>query len=59
MIPLTRHQFEILLGREMRRNVQKVESSSAECGKVIDWESYCLGRFQSETRTEYKKSVYQ
>jgi len=31
----------------------------AESGKFTDWKSYRLGRLQSETRTEYKKSIYE
>jgi hypothetical protein len=41
----------------MWRRIQEVHPTLADCGKFIDWKSYCLGRLQSEMRTEYKKSA--
>ena len=43
--------------QEMRRRIQEVHPTLAECGKFIDWKSYRLGRLQSEMRTEFKKSA--
>jgi thymidylate synthase ThyX len=42
--------------QEMWRKIQEVHPALAEAGKFIDWESYHLGRLQSEMRTEFKRS---
>jgi hypothetical protein len=41
----------------MWRKIQEVHPALAECGKFIDWNSYKLGRLQSEMRTEFKRSA--
>ena len=43
--------------QEMWRKIQEVHPTLADCGKFIDWNSYKLGRLQSELRTEFKKST--
>ena len=43
----------------MWRKIQEVHPTLAEVGKFIDLKSCRLGRLQSETRTEYKKSAYE
>ena len=43
--------------QEMWRKIQEVHPALAESGRFVDWQSYRLGRLQSEMRTEYKKSV--
>jgi thymidylate synthase ThyX len=42
--------------QEMWRKIQEVHPTLAEYAKFVDWETYRLGRLQSEMRTEYKKS---
>lgn len=45
--------------QEMWRKIQSIHPSLAACAKFIDWQTYRLGRLQSEMRTEYKKSVFE
>jgi thymidylate synthase ThyX len=45
--------------QEMWRKIGEVHSTLAQYAKFIDWETYRLGRLQSEMRTEYKKSAYE
>lgn len=45
--------------QEMWRKIQEVHPAFAEAGKFIDWNSYKLGRLQSEMRTEFKRSAYE
>jgi hypothetical protein len=51
------HPDDRLICREMWRKMQEVHPALAEYGKFIDWNSYKLGRLQSEMRTEFKKSA--
>ncbi len=43
--------------QEMWRKIQKVHPALAASGRFVDWQSYRLGRLQSEMRTEFKKSA--
>jgi hypothetical protein len=43
----------------MWRRIREVHPTLAEYAKFIDWETYRLGRLQSEMRTEYKKSAFE
>jgi thymidylate synthase ThyX len=43
--------------QEMWRQIAHVHPTLAHCAQFIDWNTYRLGRLQSEMRTEYKKSV--
>jgi thymidylate synthase ThyX len=45
--------------QEMWRKIQAVHPALAGCAKFIDWQTYRLGRLQSEMRTEYKKSAFE
>ena len=36
---------EILIGQDIWRRIQEVDSPLVECGKFLDCESYCLRRF--------------
>jgi len=45
--------------QEMWRKIQEVHPALASCAKFIDWQTYRLGRLQSEMRTEYKKSAFE
>jgi thymidylate synthase ThyX len=45
--------------QEMWRRIREVHPTLAEYAKFIDWETYRLGRLQSEMRTEYKKSAFE
>jgi thymidylate synthase ThyX len=42
--------------QEMWRQIATVHPTLAHCAPFIDWNTYRLGRLQSEMRTEYKKS---
>jgi thymidylate synthase ThyX len=44
--------------QEMWRKIREVHPALAACAKFIDWQSYRLGRLQSEMRAEYKKSAF-
>jgi hypothetical protein len=59
MMLFTRHHVETLIGQDTCRKIQEVHPALAEIGKFIDWKSYRLGRLQSETRTEFKKSAHE
>ena len=48
-----------LIVQQMWRKIQEVHPTLAKYARFIDWQTYRLGRLQSEMRTEYKKSVYQ
>jgi len=43
----------------MWKEIQRVHPFLAKYAKFIDWQSYRLGRLQSEMRTEYKKSAFE
>ncbi len=43
--------------QEMWRQITAVHPTLAHCAQFIDWNTYRLGRLQSEMRTEYKKST--
>ena len=45
-----------LIVQEMWRKIAEVHPTLARSAKFIDWQTYRLGRLQSEMRTEYKKS---
>jgi thymidylate synthase ThyX len=45
--------------QEMWRKIQEVHPALASCAKFIDWQTYRLGRLQSEMRSEYKKSAFE
>jgi thymidylate synthase ThyX len=47
------------IAQEMWRKIGEVHPTLAQCAKFIDWKTYRLGRFQSEMRTEYKRSSYE
>ena len=42
--------------QEMWRLIGEVHPTLARSAKFLDWQTYRLGRLQSEMRTEYKKS---
>jgi thymidylate synthase ThyX len=44
------------IAQEIWRKIQEVHPTLAGCGRFIDWQTYRLGRLQSEMRTEFKKS---
>lgn len=46
-----------LIVQEMWRQIERVHPSLARCAQFLDWQTYRLGRLQSEFRTEYKKSA--
>jgi thymidylate synthase ThyX len=46
-----------LIVQKMWRKVQEVHPRLAQYAKFVDWETYHLGRLQSEMRSEYKKST--
>jgi thymidylate synthase ThyX len=46
-----------LIAQEMWRKIGEVHPALARVAKFIDWNTYRLGRFQSEMRSEYKKSA--
>ncbi len=48
-----------LVVQQMWRKIEEVHPTLARFAKFIDWKTYRLGRFQSEMRTEYKKSAFQ
>jgi thymidylate synthase ThyX len=48
-----------LIVQQMWRKVQGVHPTLAVYAKFIDWNTYRLGRLQSEMRSEYKKSSYE
>jgi thymidylate synthase ThyX len=48
-----------LIVQEMWRKIEEVHPTLAQCARFIDWQTYRLGRLQSEMRTEYKKSRYE
>ena len=48
-----------LIVQEMWRKIRQIHPTLAEYAKFIDWQTYRLGRLQSEMRTEYKKSQYE
>jgi thymidylate synthase ThyX len=43
--------------QEMWRQIEAVHPALARCARFIDWQTYHLGRLQSEIRREYKKST--
>ncbi|MBM4256910.1 MAG: thymidylate synthase [Deltaproteobacteria bacterium] len=45
-----------LIVQEMWRLIANVHPTLAHCAQFIDWNTYRLGRLQSEMRTEYKRS---
>lgn len=47
-----------IIVQEMWRNIEKVHPTLAFCAKFLDWQTYRLGRLQSEIRTEYKRSSH-
>ena len=44
-----------LIVQEMWRQITQVHPTLAYCAQFIDWQTYRLGRLQSEMRSEYKK----
>lgn len=46
-----------LIVQDMWRQIGAVHPALAHCARFLDWQTYRLGRLQSEIRTEYKKSV--
>jgi thymidylate synthase ThyX len=48
-----------LIVQQMWRRIHEVHPALARYAKFIDWNTYRLGRLQSEMRTEYKKSVHE
>jgi thymidylate synthase ThyX len=46
-----------LIVQDMWRQIGAVHPALAHCAQFLDWNTYRLGRLQSEIRTEYKKSV--
>ncbi len=44
--------------QQMWRKISEVHPTLANCAKFMDWNSYHLGRLQSEMRTEYKRAAY-
>jgi thymidylate synthase ThyX len=47
-----------LLVQEMWRQIAAVHPTLARCARFIDWQTYRLGRLQSEMRSEYKRDSY-
>lgn len=43
--------------QEMWRQIEAVHPALAHCARFIDWQTYRLGRLQSEIRSEYKKAT--
>lgn len=43
--------------QEMWRQIETVHPALAHCARFIDWQTYRLGRLQSEIRSEYKKAT--
>jgi thymidylate synthase ThyX len=43
--------------QEMWKQIIAVHPTLARCARFIDWQTYRLGRLQSEMRSEYKKSA--
>jgi thymidylate synthase ThyX len=46
-----------LITQKMWRKIGEVHPALAQAAKFVDWNTYRLGRFQSEMRSEYKKSA--
>ncbi len=44
------------IAQDIWRHIQRVHPTLGECAKFIDWNTYRLGRMQSEIRSEYKRS---
>ncbi|RJP21692.1 MAG: thymidylate synthase [Candidatus Omnitrophota bacterium] len=44
------------IAQEMWRQIQNVHPLLGECAQFMDWNTYRLGRLQSEIRTEYKRA---
>ncbi|MBI3757116.1 MAG: FAD-dependent thymidylate synthase [Deltaproteobacteria bacterium] len=47
-----------LIVQEMWRQITAVHPTLARCAQFIDWQTYRLGRLQSEMRSEYKRDSY-
>jgi thymidylate synthase ThyX len=47
-----------LIVQEMWRQIAAVHPTLARCAQFIDWQTYRLGRLQSEMRSEYKRDNY-
>lgn len=45
------------VAQEMMLRIQSVHPLLAEYAKFVDWNTYSLGRLQSEMRTEYKRTI--
>ncbi|MGH7794945.1 MAG: FAD-dependent thymidylate synthase [Candidatus Binatia bacterium] len=45
--------------QEMWRKIEQIHPALAATGKFVNWQSYRLGRLQSEMRTEFKKSAHE
>ena len=45
-----------LIVQDMWRQIGVVHPTLAHCARFLDWNTYRLGRLQSEIRTEYKRS---
>ncbi|MBI3250064.1 MAG: FAD-dependent thymidylate synthase [Deltaproteobacteria bacterium] len=46
-----------LIVQEMGRHIERVHPTLARAAAFIDWNTYRLGRLQSEMRSEYKKAA--
>src|SRR5215813_10328144 len=46
-----------LIVQEMWKQIAEIHPTLARSGKFIDWNTYHLGRLQSEMRSEYKKAA--
>ncbi len=47
-----------LIVQEMWRQIAAVHPTLARCAQFIDWQTYRLGRLQSEMRSEYKRDQH-
>ena len=53
------HPDSRLICQDIWRKIRSVHPALAESGRCIEWQSYRLGRLQSEMRSEYKKSAFE
>ena len=47
-----------LIVQDMWRQIAKVHPTLAQSAPFIDWQTYRLGRLQSEMRSEYKRDIF-
>jgi thymidylate synthase ThyX len=47
-----------LIVQDIWRQIERVHPTLASSARFIDWQTYRLGRLQSEMRSEYKKAAF-